>query len=56
MNQDGKVDAADLVAVATDFNSRPGSLNWNPAADLNQDGIVDIFDLVKVGKNFGKAQ
>ncbi|MBT9132591.1 MAG: Internalin-A [Firmicutes bacterium] len=54
VNRDGKVDFSDLSAVASAFNSRPGSLNWNPAADLNQDGIVDIFDLIMVGRNFGK--
>ncbi|MCL0034728.1 right-handed parallel beta-helix repeat-containing protein, partial [Dehalococcoidia bacterium] len=50
---DGRVDAVDLAATASAFNSKEDSPNWNPAADLNQDGIVDIFDLVLVGRNFG---
>jgi hypothetical protein len=51
---DGKVDDADLDAVADAFNTKEGDEGWNPAADLNNDGIVDIFDLVIVGINFGK--
>ncbi|MBT9143879.1 MAG: hypothetical protein DDT29_02293 [Dehalococcoidia bacterium] len=50
---DGKVDTADLAAVAVALNTSPPT---DPAADLNQDGIVDIFDLVRVGRNFGKGQ
>ena len=54
-NGDGHVDAVDLAAVATAFNAKEDSPNWNPSRDLNQDGIVDIYDLVLVGVNFGKT-
>lgn len=53
---DGKVDAADLAAVASAFNSMPGQANWNSAADLSGDGIVDIYDLVLVGRNVGRGE
>ena len=49
---DGVINAADLSAMGSAFNSSPPSAE---AADINQDGIVDVYDLVWVGQNQGKS-
>jgi len=51
INQDGKIDIFDLVAVGRDF----GKSGENLKSDVNGDGQVDIFDLVVVGKHFGET-
>ncbi len=48
------IDIYDLTVVATAFNGKPGSLNWNASADINNDNIIDIYDLVLVATNFGQ--
>ena len=44
INQDGRVDILDLVAVAGSI----GAARPNLRADVNDDGIVDILDLVAI--------
>ena len=46
----GSTDIADLVMVASHFNTCPAG----GEGDLNDDGLVDIYDLVLVGKRFGR--
>jgi hypothetical protein len=50
LNNDGKIDVADLSIVAQDFGK---TTNFNnPKSDTNIDGIVDIFDVVYVASRF----
>ena len=50
VNNDGKVDIADLIIVARAF----GSTLTSPA-DIDGNGIVDIIDLITVARDFGKG-
>lgn len=50
INNDGRVDIADLAIVAAAFNTSPPS---NEVADINRDNIVDIQDLAEAAVNFG---
>ncbi|MBI1922898.1 T9SS type A sorting domain-containing protein [Candidatus Poribacteria bacterium] len=50
VNNDGVVDIADLVIVASHF----GEVGAGITGDVNGDGRVDIFDLVLVGARFGE--
>jgi nitrous oxidase accessory protein len=58
INNDGKVDLADLKLLNQAFGSRggpPPSPNWNANADINKDGQVDDLDLEMLSQNFGKS-
>jgi hypothetical protein len=46
INGDGTVSLADLVILATAYNSEPGDSKWNPNADINNNGIAGLTDLV----------
>jgi len=50
VNNDGVVDIADLVIVASHF----GEIGAGITGDVNGDGRVNIFDLVLVGARFGE--
>lgn len=52
INQDGKVDQADLVILMTNYRVSP--LN-NPRADLNGDGIVTAVDFAYLLDAFGQT-
>jgi hypothetical protein len=54
LNQDGKVDEADIVIAARAFGSVPGSPNWNPQADIDFDMKVDMEDITMVAVHFGE--
>jgi len=54
VNQDSRVDMADVTLVVNAFGSYLGHPRWNTACDLNGDGKVDLADLVIVLMNFGK--
>jgi hypothetical protein len=54
INGDGKVNLADLAALAQAWGSKPGDPNWNPNADLTGSGIVGLKDLVILAQNYGK--
>ena len=41
----GSNDIADLGVVLADYNTKPGSVGYNPVADLAGRGTVDIIDL-----------
>jgi hypothetical protein len=56
VNQDGRVDMADVTLVVNAFGSYPGHPRWNPACDFNGSGKVDLADLVIVLMNFGKHE
>jgi parallel beta-helix repeat protein len=56
INDDGKVNIADLFIVAKAFGSYPGHPKWNPIADVaNPYGIIDIVDVFTVATEYGKT-
>lgn len=55
INQDGRVDGADLVAFGRRFGSRLGDGNYDEAADFNGDDRVDGLDLAVLAANFGRS-
>jgi outer membrane protein assembly factor BamB len=52
INLDRVVDIYDAIILATAFNSKPSSPNWNAYADINRDGLVDIYDAILLANNF----
>ena len=52
INGDGTVSLADLVILATAYNSRPGDSKWNPNADINNNGKAGLTDLVIMAKTY----
>jgi len=55
LNNDGKVDVADLKEAAESFGSYPGHLRWNSQADMNGDGMINLKDLYLIASSFGKT-
>jgi lysophospholipase L1-like esterase len=55
IDQDGRVDGADLLRFARRFGSRLGETLYSPSADFNTDGIVDGQDLAVLASNFGRS-
>ena len=53
VNNDGKVDILDAMALTEAFNSRPGDNNWNPNADIVADGKIDILDAIRLAMRLG---
>jgi hypothetical protein len=53
VNQDGKIDIADVSLVAYALGSYPGHPRWNPNADVDRDGEVDMQDIVIVAGHYG---
>ncbi len=51
INDDGKVDLRELVAVARRFRTVPGLWNYNHDMDFNGDNIIDMGDLTTVAAN-----
>jgi hypothetical protein len=45
VNDDGRVDVADLGILASNFNDQPPSPPGKAGADLNNDGVVNVSDL-----------
>lgn len=55
LDQDGRVDGADLLRFARRFGARLGESLYSPSADFNNDGIVDGQDLAVLANNFGRS-
>jgi hypothetical protein len=54
LNDDGKVDLADLAILAQAYGSRPGDPRWNTFADINGDGQIGLLDLVTLAQHYGQ--
>jgi subtilisin family serine protease len=54
VNDDGKVNLADVFGVALAFGSRVGEPRYNKNLDINNDGKIDLKDYFAVCLNFGK--
>ena len=55
MNGDKVVNIIDIAIIGAAFATSPGSLNWNPNADINNDETVNILDIAIAGANYGKV-
>ncbi len=55
MDQDGRVDGADLLRFARRFGSRVGDILYLQSADFNNDGVIDGQDLAILASNFGRS-
>ena len=53
---DGIVNMRDIAYMISLFNSRPGSPNWKPNADVNNDGVVNMRDIAIGIVNFNKHE
>jgi len=53
---DGKVDMRDISYLVLRFNSKPGSANWKPNADINDDGVVNMRDISITILSFNKHE
>ncbi len=42
---DGVTNMKDIAYMVAVFNTRPGSPNWNPNADVNNDGVCNMKDI-----------
>jgi lysophospholipase L1-like esterase len=56
INQDGRVDGADLVLFGLHFGALRGETNYNAAADFNNDGRIDGLDLAVLAASFGQSR
>jgi lysophospholipase L1-like esterase len=54
IDRDGRVDGADLIALALRFGARQGDPRFSNTADVNGDAIIDGKDLAQLAANFGK--
>ncbi len=54
IDRDGRVDGADLLALALRFGARQGDPRFNNSADLNGDAMIDGRDLAQLAMNFGR--
>lgn len=56
VNGDGQVDASDVLAARSSYDSREGDQNWNGAADLAPPhGSTDIYDIATIIYHYGKT-
>ena len=55
LNNDKKVDGADLIVLARAFGSTVSDSNYSALADLNKDGVVDGKDLLILAQHFGES-
>lgn len=55
LDQDGRVDGADLVLFARTFGSTQGDGRYDRFADFNDDAVIDGDDLALLAANFGDS-
>jgi len=53
---DGKVDMKDIAYLVSLFNTKPGSRNWNPNADVNDDDVVNMKDIATAVAYFNRHE
>lgn len=52
INNDGRIDLADLTILSLAYGTKPGMANWDLHADLNSDGQVNMMDLAILTGNY----
>ncbi|WP_081926926.1 endo-1,4-beta-xylanase [Pseudobacteroides cellulosolvens] len=55
INNDGIVNMADVLLLASAFNAANGSAKYNLAYDLNGDGVINMADVLIIASNFNKS-
>jgi len=55
LNNDGVVNMADVILIATAFNATIGTEKYNAKYDLNNDGAINMADVLEIAKNFNKT-
>ena len=55
INQDLKVDIADILLASESYGSTPEDVNWNPLVDVApQWNRIDILDLATIAYHYGE--
>jgi hypothetical protein len=54
INNDGVVNMADVILIATCFNAIQGDTRYDKKYDLNSDGVINMSDVIFVALKFGK--
>ncbi|HAP32478.1 MAG TPA: hypothetical protein DCQ14_05435 [Firmicutes bacterium] len=55
INNDGRIELADLAILSLAYGTAPGMANWDLHADLNGDGQVNMADLAILTGNYTKS-
>ena len=55
VDRNGRVDGADLIALALRFGAPRSSTRYSADIDLNHDNVIDGLDLALLASNFGKS-
>ncbi|KNY25207.1 CotH kinase family protein [Pseudobacteroides cellulosolvens] len=56
LNNDGIVNMADIILIATTFNSVTGNEKYNKAYDLSNDGSINMLDVIIMAKKFNTVR
>ncbi|MDP4181643.1 MAG: endo-1,4-beta-xylanase, partial [Bacillota bacterium] len=55
INNDGVINLADVVLLASAFNTVKGGSGYVASYDLNDDGVINMSDVIIIAGNFGKT-
>ncbi|WP_081926907.1 endo-1,4-beta-xylanase [Pseudobacteroides cellulosolvens] len=55
LNNDGVINMADVILLATKFNSVAGDGKYVASYDLNSDGSINMADVIIIASNFNKT-
>ncbi len=54
VNHDGVINMADVVLIATAFDTTIGDSRYNATYDLNNDGSVNMLDIIILATKFNE--
>ncbi|MDP4181450.1 MAG: family 43 glycosylhydrolase, partial [Bacillota bacterium] len=52
LNHDGVINMADVILLASKFNSVIGNPGYNDAYDINKDGAINMSDVIQIAAKF----
>lgn len=55
LNRDGKINMADIIILATSFNSVRGEAKYNETSDINRDGVINMADVIIIAAKFNST-